>query len=63
MRRLPLLANAPQERLASYAGIMQADAFAGFNPLYDRTRRPAPIIGADPVSVDFCTGTLRRLLQ
>jgi hypothetical protein len=36
----------PQEHLASYVGIMQADAFAGFNPLYDAKRRPAPIIEA-----------------
>src|SRR6202453_830266 len=36
----------PQEHLASYVGIMQADAFAGFNALYDAKRRPAPIIGA-----------------
>ena len=36
----------PQEHLASYVGIMQADAFPGFNPLYDAKRRPAPIIEA-----------------
>jgi transposase len=36
----------PQEHLASYVGIMQADAFAGINPLYDAKRRPAPIIEA-----------------
>src|SRR5450755_4558129 len=36
----------PQEHLASYVGIMQADAFPGFNPLYDSKRRPAPIIEA-----------------
>jgi len=36
----------PQEHLAGYVGIMQADAFAGFNPLYDAKRRPAPIIEA-----------------
>jgi hypothetical protein len=30
----------PQEHLAGY--VMQADAFAGFNPLYDAKRRPAP---------------------
>jgi transposase IS66 family protein/group II intron maturase len=36
----------PQEHLASYVGIMQADAFAGFNLLYDAKRRPAPILEA-----------------
>jgi hypothetical protein len=29
----------PQQHRASYVGIMQADAFAGFNPLYDAKRR------------------------
>lgn len=32
--------------LAGYAGILQADAFAGFNPLYDPGRRPGPILEA-----------------
>jgi transposase len=36
----------PQQHLASYVGIMQADAFAGFNALYDAKRQPAPIIEA-----------------
>jgi transposase len=36
----------PREHLAGYAGIMQADAFSGFNALYDAKRRPAPIIEA-----------------
>src|SRR5277367_647626 len=36
----------PQEHLAGYVGIMQADAFAGFNPLYDAKRQPAPITEA-----------------
>jgi transposase len=36
----------PQQHLASYVGIKQADAFAGFNPLCDAKRRPAPIIEA-----------------
>jgi transposase len=36
----------PQEHLANYVGIMQADAFAGFNALYDARRQPAPIIEA-----------------
>ena len=36
----------PREHLAGYAGIMQADAFSGFNGLYDAKRKPAPIIEA-----------------
>jgi len=36
----------PQQHLASYAGLMQADAYAGFNRLYESARKPAPIIEA-----------------
>jgi len=36
----------PQEHLASYAGLMQADAYSGFNRLYDPSRKPGPIIEA-----------------
>ena len=36
----------PQRHLADYVGIMQADAFAGYNALYDARRRPGPIIEA-----------------
>ena len=36
----------PREHLAGWAGVMQADAFAGFNELYDGQRRPGPIIEA-----------------
>jgi transposase len=36
----------PKAHLAGYVGIMQADAFAGFNDLYDAKRKPAPIIEA-----------------
>lgn len=32
--------------LADYAGILQADAFAGFNQLYDPGRKPGPITEA-----------------
>jgi transposase len=32
--------------LASYAGLMQADAYAGFNRLYESNRKPGPIIEA-----------------
>lgn len=36
----------PNAHLADYAGILQADAYAGFNELYIRTRAPGPIIEA-----------------
>lgn len=36
----------PERHLASYAGLMQADAYAGFNRLYEATRRLGPIIEA-----------------
>jgi transposase len=36
----------PERHLASYAGLMQADAYAGFNRLYDASRKPGPIIEA-----------------
>jgi transposase len=36
----------PEQHLASYAGLMQADAYAGFNRLYEAARKPGPIIEA-----------------
>jgi transposase len=36
----------PERHLAGFAGLMQADAYAGFNRLYEVTRKPAPIIEA-----------------
>src|ERR687891_114292 len=36
----------PQQHLRSYAGLMQADAYAGFNRLYEATRKPGPIVEA-----------------
>ncbi len=36
----------PEAHLAGYAGLMQADAYAGFNQLYEATRRPGPIVEA-----------------
>jgi transposase len=36
----------PARHLAGYAGILQADAYAGFNALYKAERRPGPIIEA-----------------
>lgn len=36
----------PQEHLAGWSGLMQADAYAGYNDLYNEARKPAPIIEA-----------------
>jgi len=36
----------PEGHLAGYAGLMQADAYAGFNRLYEVHRKPGPIIEA-----------------
>jgi transposase len=36
----------PTRHLAGYAGILQADAYAGFGDLYDAKRRPGPITEA-----------------
>ena len=36
----------PNKHLAGYAGILQADAYAGFNDLYDPGRKPGPAISA-----------------
>lgn len=33
----------PERHLSGYGGILQADAFAGFNRLYDQGRKPGPI--------------------
>src|SRR5262249_27314054 len=36
----------PEQHLAGWAGLMQADADAGFNRLYEATRQPGPITEA-----------------
>src|ERR1700730_14187792 len=36
----------PNRHLAGYAGILQADAYAGSGDLYDARRRPGPITEA-----------------
>src|SRR6476646_63125 len=36
----------PEQHLAGYSGILQADAYAGFNKLYDPGRKPGPITEA-----------------
>jgi transposase len=36
----------PEHHLRSFAGILQADAYAGFNKLYEGARRPGPVTEA-----------------
>jgi transposase len=36
----------PQNHLAGYGGILQADAYAGFNRLYEEKRQPTPLVEA-----------------
>jgi transposase len=36
----------PEQHLAGYAGLMQADAYAGFGRLYEARRKPGPIVEA-----------------
>ena len=36
----------PEQHLAGYVGLMQANAYAGFNRLYEATRKPGPIVEA-----------------
>ena len=36
----------PQRQLATYTGIMQVDAYSGYNALYVEGRRPGPIVEA-----------------
>ena len=48
----------PQRHLAGYRGILQADAYAGFNDLYSEARKPGP---GDPGSVLGARAT--QLLQ
>ena len=36
----------PEQHLAGYAGILQADAYGGFNALYEADRKPGPITEA-----------------
>lgn len=44
----------PTEHLAGFTGLFQADAYAGYNKLYEPDRRPGPITGA------FCLAHARR---
>jgi len=36
----------PEQHLAGYCGILQADAYAGFNALYEPDRKPGPVTEA-----------------
>jgi transposase len=36
----------PEQHLTNYAGLMQADAYSGFNRLYEASRKPGPIVEA-----------------
>jgi transposase len=36
----------PEQHLAGYAGLMQADAYAGFNRLYEANRKPGLVVEA-----------------
>jgi transposase len=36
----------PERHLAGYGGVLQADAYGGFNRLYEADRRPGPLIEA-----------------
>ena len=36
----------PERHLAGFAGILQADAYGGFNRLYEPGRKPGPILEA-----------------
>ena len=39
-------AEHPNRHLAGYAGILQADAYAGYNALYESDRKPGPVTEA-----------------
>ena len=39
-------AEHPNRHLAGYAGILQADAYAGYNAPYEADRKPGPITEA-----------------
>ena len=39
-------AQHPESHLRDYAGILQADAYAGYNRLYEAGRKPGPITEA-----------------
>ena len=44
--RVTALGEHPRQHLASWSGILQADAYGGYGKLYDAERGPAPILEA-----------------
>ncbi len=44
--RLPGGADHPTCHLQGWQGLLQADAYAGYNPLYDPGRQPGPVAPA-----------------
>ena len=44
----------PQKHLAGFGGLLQADCYNGFNPLFDPAKKQAPITAA------FCFAHARR---
>jgi transposase len=57
----------PEQHLAGFAGLMQADAYAGFNRLYEASRNPGRLsrLPAGPIrgaSSSIWPGSIRRRL-
>ena len=46
LTRLHPTGEHPERHLHGYGGILQADAYAGFNRLYEGGRKPGPLIEA-----------------
>jgi hypothetical protein len=44
----------PNRHLAGYAGILQADTYAGYNALYEADRQPGPITEAACWALSSC---------
>ena len=47
----------PEQHLANYAGLMQADAYAGFNELYEPSRHPGRIVEGRVLGADGSSST------
>src|SRR5215212_2504454 len=43
-----IVAASTLSNITSYTGLMQADAYAGFNRLYEANRKPGPIVEGRP---------------
>jgi transposase len=50
----------PEQHIAGYAGLMQADAYAGFNRLYEASRKPGPIVEAACWAPDGASSSISR---